>query len=219
MTDDTVAVIETPRVPFGKTFARNEEGIPYAPVMMQYAGYPTIGFKPELGIYSSSGIDPMLRYYDLSGALSRVVRIDIDPEEITLEERNTYLAALRRELHEARNRPNPSAFNIARLEGMISDPPFQPFKGYWRDVDIDDADWIWLSLVEPPSEVQTEPWAPHYRVLSPEGEYLGDTRWPQLEDGHVWNGRLLGIQEDPETGEKIPTIWRLIPVAEGFIYP
>ncbi len=216
---DTVAVIETPRIPFGSSRARDDQGTPYIPKMMPYVGYPTLGFKPEQGIFASSGMEPVLRFYDLIGALTRVIRIDMAPEEITAEERKAYLDVLRSELYEARNRPNPSAFTITRLEATIADPPFPQHKGYWRGVDIDDAGWIWLSMVEPPLELQTEPWAPRYRVLSPKGEYLGDSVWPLLVAGHVRNGRLLGIQEDPETGEKIPVIYRIVALQEGFIYP
>ncbi len=216
---DTVAVIETPRVPFGKSYARDDQGTPYAPTMMQYVGYPTLGFKPEQGIYASTGMEPVVRFYDLTGALTRVIRIDMPPEEITSVEKKTFLDSLRTELYEARNRPNPSALTITRLEATIADPPFPQHKGYWRKVDIDDAGRIWLSMIEPPLEVQTEPWAPRYRVLSPDGEYLGDTVWPQLVSGHIQGGCLLGIQEDPETGEKVPVIYRMIALQEGFTYP
>lgn len=217
--EDTVAVIKVPRVQFAKTTSFNDQGMPYPPTLLLYAGYPALGFRSEQGIFASSGMEPVLRFYDLTGALTRVVRIDMDPEEITSEEKIAFLDVLRSELHEARNRPNPPAFTITRLEAEIADPPFPPHKGYWRGVDIDDAGWIWLSMVEPPLEVQTEPWAPRYKVLSPKGEYLGDTVWPQLISGHVRGGRLLGIQEDPETGEKIPVIYRIIALQEGFIYP
>ncbi len=216
---DTVAVVETPSVPFGKSYARDDQGTPYAPTMMQYVGYPTLGFKPEQGIFASSGMEPVVQFYDLTGELTKVIRIDMVPEEITSVEKKAFLDSIRNELYEARNRSNPSALTITRLEATISDPPFPQHKGYWRGVDIDDAGWIWLSMVEPPLEVQTELWAPLYKVLSPEGEYLGDTVWPLLVAGHIRGGRLLGIREDPETGEKIPIIYRMISLREGMIYP
>ncbi len=207
---DTIAGIATARVPFGKTIARDEEGTPYAPEMMAYVGYPTLGFRPEQGIFTSTGMEPVLRFYDLTGSLTRIIRIDLAPEAVSSEERSAFLSAVRSDLQEERNKPGPSAYTITRLEGMIADPPLPQYKGYWRHVDIDDAGWIWLSMVEPPTEVQPEQQAPRYRVLSPEGEYLGDTVWPMLVSGHIRGGRLLGIREDPETGERIPVVFRLI---------
>ncbi len=217
--EDTVAVIETPRVQFGRTVARDDQGTPYPPVLMEYMGYPSLGFRPEQGIFISTGMEPVLRFYDLTGAPTRVIRIEMAPEEITPEERDAFLDSLRSELVKARNQPAPHAYNIDRLEAEIADPPFPPHKAYWRGVDIDDAGWIWLTMAEPPQELQTGPQAPRCRVLSPEGEYLGDTVWPVLVAGHVQSGRLLGIKEDPETGEKIPVVYRLVVLKDGLPYP
>ena len=37
--------------------------------------------------------------------------------------------------------------------------------------------------------------------------------------GQIVRRNLLAFVTDPETDEEVPTVWRLVPQAEGFIYP
>jgi hypothetical protein len=41
----------------------------------------------------------------------------------------------------------------------------------------------------------------------------------KFRSGRIMKGFLLGIVTDPETDERVPTVWRLIPSARGFAYP
>ena len=69
-----------------------------------------------------------------------------------------------------------------------------------------------------------------YRIVSPEGEYLGLTRLPAAENitGNVQplslpisvaHGHYMGITWDVETGERHLHVYRLKPAATGFVYP
>ena len=45
-----------------------------------------------------------------------------------------------------------------------------------------------------------------FGVLAPDGEYLGNTRWPTtLSNARVSRGHLLVIVTDPESDEPTPT--------------
>ncbi len=55
-------------------------------------------------------------------------------------------------------------------------------------------------------------------VLSPDGEYLGDTLYPELRSA-VSCGYLLTTVEDEETGEMSFIAYRIVSAVEGFTYP
>jgi len=61
-------------------------------------------------------------------------------------------------------------------------------------------------------------------VISPEGEYLGDTLWPvSLEPAgigpEIVDDFLLTIVVDEETEERVPTIYRITSIAEDLKFP
>lgn len=55
-----------------------------------------------------------------------------------------------------------------------------------------------------------------FLVLSPEGEFLGTTTMPDA--GSVSRGHLLTMAEDPETGEHLPTVYRIRAAVPGLGY-
>jgi len=57
-----------------------------------------------------------------------------------------------------------------------------------------------------------------FRVISPEGEYLGDTKWP-IPDGSLSRGHFLTVRYDEETGEEFFEVYRIESNSRGFIYP
>jgi len=83
---------------------------------------------------------------------------------------------------------------------------------------IDDTGYLWLPSPESAEAQEAAGGRMLYRLLSPEGEYLGDMRFPPVSL-RIEHGYASGIVTDEETGDKIPTVWRLIPSAEGFKYP
>lgn len=85
---------------------------------------------------------------------------------------------------------------------------FPEQKAYWNDVQVDDHGYIWLEIPESDEEKEAAGGGVSFRLLSPEGEYLGNTRAPVT--GTVMSGRLLGFRRDPETDERTPVVWRLI---------
>ncbi len=56
-------------------------------------------------------------------------------------------------------------------------------------------------------------------VLNSEGEYLGTTTRPWQPATYIAQGRLYILEEDPETGEILPTVYRIEPAVPGLTYP
>ena len=56
-----------------------------------------------------------------------------------------------------------------------------------------------------------------FKILSPEGQYLGDTRFP--ENGVMNRGRFCAVRYDEETGEVDYVIYRIESAVPGFVYP
>jgi len=221
---DTVATIEAPRLRSAKivSIAWEGRGTNY-PLRVQCNGIPLITYAPGAGIMVTNGMEPVIDFYDLTGTLARRVVLDIPPDPITGEEKRAYVDDLRAQLAEVRQSPDPNAYTLARLEAGIADPQFPPHKAYWGRMDLDDEGWLWLMTVDSPAAAATATdtghSGPRLRVVDANGEYLGDTIWPPVVDGHVQSGHLLGIVENPETDERTPVIYRVRPALPGLVYP
>ena len=58
------------------------------------------------------------------------------------------------------------------------------------------------------------------RVVSPEGRYAGDTQTPPVYAPIGFEGDLfLALVTNPETGERVPTVYRLRPTVPGLDFP
>ncbi len=94
------------------------------------------------------------------------------------------------------------------------------FKGFWERMYIDNAGFIWLSVVEDFRKRRDEGGGELCDVISPDGEYLGRTRIPgMLRLDTIVNGHYLTMIRVEETGERIPTVFSMTPVPARFRYP
>jgi hypothetical protein len=83
---------------------------------------------------------------------------------------------------------------------------------------IDDAGYLYLSL----REYRAGPSGPApttYRVLSPQGEYLGLTTHPAGSGAGIMGGRLLINGSDMETGYYAYSVYEIRSAIPGFAYP
>ena len=154
----------------------------------------------------------MLWWYRLDGTLEQKVTLDLAPRFVTRQEKDTRIAQINKQIEDAYSELQRNYY-IATRDGLL----FPDTKSYWYDVFVDDRGYIWLQITESPEERQLAGSGRAYYVLSPEGEYLGRTRAPAI--GNVVQGCYLAILTDPDTDDEVPTVWRLVPQAEGFKYP
>ena len=178
-----------------------------------YGPLPAICYQPEVGIVVSDGDKPELSLYATDGTLQRRIRIDLEPDPVTSDERARIMGRYDQ--------------RIADAEGSLRDmrkaqkdaAVIAEEKPCWTDVRIDDSGFFWLLISETQQE-RSENGGNLFRVLSPEGEYLGNSRWPtSLSHARLSHGHLLYVVGNEETGESVPTAFRIIPVVSGLKYP
>jgi len=208
---EEIATIATPRVAnyYAVDFAGG-----YGSFRIEYAGSPVMQYYPNRGILVTSGEEPALYWYDSTGSLTAIIRIQIEPEPVTDEERRIIQQRFN-EHNEMTSERNP---DMARAERNVF--KIRDYKAFWNDAYVDDAGYVWLQLTE--MRAVEEYGGPAFHVLSPDGEYLGNTRSPVtglLSSCAIAQGRFMGYAVDPETGERIPTIFQIIATVEGLEYP
>jgi hypothetical protein len=176
-----------------------------------YAPEPLAIFDPITESYLlSSGNEPVIRLFRLDGTLSRAYRFSILKERIVKK-------AVLAEVMDGLEKAQESAARIERIRDNLKSTDLPKYKAFWRNV-IHDSGYLWL---EKPGIliVSIEKYeSPVYRVISPEGEYLGDTEWPERRST-VMNGRLLALVQDNETGSIVPTVFEISPRVEGLYFP
>jgi hypothetical protein len=177
--------------------------------LMEYVGAGVICYLPAEGILASTtGWTPEIVLRDLNGIPRRIIHISLEAEPITLEMRSR-IRTIWEEIY-ASSLDDPSV--RAEMSGM----KFLDRKAFWSGMEIDDYGWYWLRI----PELNTRKLGGvSYRILSPEGEYLGDSRRPFGGSDTLHKGRCLTMCIDPDTGEPQVTVYRIIPAVDGLSYP
>ncbi len=180
---------------------------------IQYGAHPQTVYLATEEILVSNGEEPILNWYGLDGVLRRQVRLDLPRESVTAEGRGSVEELLDRLASE-----NPE--RSALYQQMRDSLHFPEFKAYWSWVLGDDAGYVWLGKARAERFDYTADESWEFRVLSPQGEYPGDTAWPLLNTpSGIVRGHLLGMVTDPESGEVFPTVFQIRPAVEGLEYP
>ncbi len=180
-------------------------------VPIPHATLPSIDFEPAWGILISPGDVPELLLYRLDGTLLRRIRFEIEARPVTAEDRAAILDSYDERIAAA------SAQSAETLKSMKEATYFPEQWPYWGGAGVDEYGYIWLSVSEPESEREAAGGGGLSMVLSPEGEYLGNTRLPQR--GGIHRGRIMAITSNPETGENHLIVYRIRSEVAGFSYP
>jgi hypothetical protein len=184
-----------------------------------FSGMPQALLLASDEILTSTGEEPILRWYDLAGNLTRQARLDLPPEPVTDEDRALVRAGFERMVAQTRETGNERRIESAqrRLENL----EFREAKTFWGTVVPTDSGHLWLmkhprELPDPTGNMVIE-----YRVLDPEGRYLGDTIMPPmaLPSVRIVGGNVLAMVVDPDTGEPLPTVFRMRVAVDGLSYP
>ena len=212
---NVLASRETPWLPATERFqpADRSEAVT---LELQFRGFSEGRYARQHGFFLMSADQPEVRVYDLDGDLTRILRIDLPPRPVTDEDRATALARLEDELQRALNpdesssyRPDPRPARIQRDNPRYVDP-----KDYWRGMFVDDKGFVWLMPLPDHGGFQSGPsWS--WLVLSAEGEYLGRTLAP---GSRFHRGHVLASEEDPDSGEQFPVVYRIRPAVPGLEY-
>jgi len=183
-------------------------------VMVHFPGYPCAAYSPEVGILLTDGRHPVIDQYDTLGKQIRRIELDMPPEQVPNRERRWLNDEANRKIVESSGLQRDAA-RMRRNLLTIADP-----KGYWAEMAIDDAGFIWLSVVENWYHYDDNPDTDVCDIFSPVGEYLGRTELPDsFDDCVAVGGYLCVIHEDLETGDYYPTVYEIHPAIPGLEYP
>lgn len=207
---DTIASLETPFI-HRRMWLRRQVSVSY---YVYFATFPRIGYVPVKGLFFYDPANPELRWFDENGKPIHTYRIDLPRIVPPPQDR----AQIREEWNQ-RVESDPIAGTVR--QNLV----FGDYVPFWSTVLIDGDGYCWLSLYELSSRKE-EIGGTAFRVLSPAGEYLGVTRWPfvAFESDHIHRaniagGLLMAIMAADEGEESVPTVYRIIPAIDGFIYP
>ncbi len=177
-----------------------------------YGIMPSIAAHSEFGIYVSDGENPVVNRYATEGNRDLEIRFRLERETVSAEEKTAVLRKYDDDITEAEGRFKENA--RARREALV----IADRKPYWTDVVVDDAGYIWLLQSESVAEANAVDGS-LFRVVSPEGEYLGDSRWPKvIYNASISHGCVCFLVEE-ESGEMIPVVYRIRSNVEGLHYP
>ncbi len=176
-----------------------------------YLGNPGAVYVPDTGILISTGIDPVMDWYDLNGDHFKTIRLDIPPEPVTSEEHSAILSRLDQEIEEAQS---PFMESITNEKRRIAEIPES--KGYWCRLLVDEAGFIWAQKPYP-YNLHEYPERSTYLIFSSEGEYLGITVVP-TNSGTVSRGHFLAIRWDEETGTSQLIVYKIHSAVRGLGY-
>jgi len=178
---------------------------------LSLAATPSIYYDTDRGIFMVRDASPHIQLYSPSGELRLDIVLDeesIDPEL----QRFVWNEAEKRAKRVARDHRTDSRGREQTPEITLEWRDFLAVAnkpGWSSGLQLDDKGWIWVAY---PFFSGVLEWGEgvRYRILSREGEYLGDVYLPALT-GCIRYGRFATIERDSETGAWIPAVYKLRP--------
>jgi hypothetical protein len=186
-------------------------GLGYRQTM--YQDDPALQVDLDRGVFIADPREPIARWYDFDGHLIRILRLGLELEPVTRDERNANERFRREMIRQAERQDRERREEI--LEHLII-PDHKPF---WSTILVDDQGYYWLRNQPDwtqPAEVRM---LYSFRIFSPEGEYLGSATWPTGNTSSITRGHLLGRKMDEEFGGFRHFVYRITPAVEGLEYP
>ena len=179
-----------------------------------FAPTGSLQYQPEIGILSFWTGESHFDLFNLAGELVRRIRIDLEQKAVTQEDRDSVIRFYEGWVEEAEDDQQRALY-----QALIDHAVFGETKPYYQGVSVDEYGYFWITDL-PDYGLSTSPTdAIRMRLLSPEGEYLGDTEFPifpmRLDNGQ----HLCTWYEDEETGETDYIVYRMEPAVPGFVYP
>jgi hypothetical protein len=190
---------------------------------LHYRGGAQADYIPRRNqILVSEGTEPLITWHSLDGVVQERIRIDVPVESVTDEEREAILARLDSAITEAEAQEDPRQreLGIERARSARKIVVLPEEKAFWSWVLYDDRGYYWLRHAVPNDSGNERNRSGRYRVLSPDGEYLGNAEFPpHFRSVNVVRGYFLTFVYQTDTGERIPTVYRMRSAVPGFSFP
>jgi len=180
-----------------------------SPQHLYFAPFPSAAFSREHGIVMTTGASPVVTQYDLSGNLTRRIQLDLPSEPVTQADRIRTQEYVRDRLAHV---PTPEPVRNIDRELLFAEK-----MAFWHDVILDEYGYIWL-IRQLDFHALDQGLGRTCYVIHPNGEWLGTCYLPNAS-GRFCNGNYVTLVTDDETGERIPTVFQVLPAVEGIAYP
>jgi len=206
---DTIASVTGPWFDFG--FYDSTDNVTY-PVLFQPVS--VFAFQRDYGFLVTTGESSSLSILDLNGKEIRQIDLGMERMPTTAQDRTRL-----REYYDAEiaveGIPERMREYLAtqRDRGRLAE-----YRTFWRTAQIDDGGFIWLEVPEHPLDAKSADNHSLWLIVSPEGEYLGYSRFPS-RSGRVMRGHVLTLYPDMEAGAMRLQVYRIRPAVEGLRYP
>jgi len=176
-----------------------------------FLGHPYAGYYHGKGIVISTGTEPEFRWFTLDGSINQIIRLDIPSEPVTQDERSTVMDRLDQKIENAQHPRLVATYSEQRKIAEFPDN-----KGFWCEFGVDDSGFIWAQKTHA-YYLDEYPERSTFLIISPEGEYLGDTVLPTVW-GTISRGHFLANHSDEETGLPLLKVFKIQSAVRGFDY-
>ena len=210
---DTLWTDETERIIGGRIFQEQMGNIvSFISSSRPFNARPIALYSRMHGVMLTTGKEPVLDFLGHDGALRFRIKIDLPLLPVTTDDKQQHESERRAQYLES------GRLERTEIEKRLRQLEYPENKAYWQIVSVDELGYIWIQIPEYCEGSGTLDEGVVCRVVSPEGEYLGITRYPP-GPGIVSHGHLLSIKRDPETDERKIFVYRITPAVEGLEYP
>ena len=184
----------------------------YNPLPKPFNPLPRALYCRGKGVVLTTGKEATINYFDITGELYQRVEIDLQFLPVTSEDKRLYENDYRvRNLESGNMERSEIETQIRQLEYPIN-------KAFWTHMLIDESGFLLLQIPDHCEGSGNAEEGLTFRVINPEGEYLGITRFPPGR-GIISQGHLLQTQVDPETDEMKILVFSIQPAVRGLSFP
>jgi len=175
-----------------------------------FAPIADLDYYPGLGIVTYNSAEPILNWYDLNGRLTKIIHLGLENRLVSADDRRAVQDMLQNRIN-ATEDPRRKAVYTQQKQQVS----FMDYKAFWSEVLVDDLGYYWLKDFPLYGSDMREA---VYRVFSPEGEYLGDTKLTE-DLVSICQGHICTIRVNSETGGDEFIVYRLESQHKQFRYP
>ena len=218
---DSLAEVSTSWIKTTYTPVSKSGNNPPPPLGRPYPYGPQLTCTPnsQVGIVLGAGLDPVLHVYDFNANIIKEVRIIEEPIVVDTQMKQRISQAILEQSQSS------EGFFQTYWRDYMDTVQFPETVAFSSDIEVEDSGYIWIKVPEFPTAV-AEYADSTWRLISPDGEYLGTTKRPEDDLRNppgtwrrVFNGRLLIVHQDEDTGEWLPTVYRIRPIPRKLTYP
>ncbi|MFC1559348.1 6-bladed beta-propeller [Gemmatimonadota bacterium] len=207
--EDTIAYIKSPEFIWGRWF---NSGRYTGRADIRFGVRSGLDFHPQRGILVWSSDEAVLNWYTLTGSLFRVMRLGFEKESVTRQDRRNHHNWWQERIQTQETEEQKEFYRDYEALEALPD-----FKSFWAYASIDDRGFIWLQEHDEYNPESQDRSSSKYRVLDPQGEYLGNVELPS-QQGYIHNGHFLASETDQDSGQTIYTVYRMNTNVSEFEY-